>query len=351
MKKFIFLLFIVLLNGVWVVRAQDLIAVQNGGAPSFYTQFTDAVNAANSGDTIYLPAFIYSTNNMTITKELHIIGVGHNPDSTIATGFTQLNGNINIGDGSSNGSIEGVYLSGRIEFHTPLAHPITSGFQIIRNNIQELVFYNDGTQIHYSNNLIIENIIRENIYGNPSSIQLDIQSNIISNNIVMNNFFAFGYNNVIKNNLFLNKDNNGQTITNMNGCLFENNVIFRMNGASDNNCIFRNNLSNHPIANYNQSGTNISTDNIYVNDGGSNIFVNYPNITSFSYSNDFHLDPTSPGKNAGKDGTDVGIYGGAYPWKEGSIPNRPHIIYSNIGNSTNSNGALPVNIKVEAQGN
>jgi hypothetical protein len=45
----------------------------------------------------------------------------------------------------------------------------------------------------------------------------------------------------------------------------------------------------------------------------------------------------------------VGIYGGAFPWKEGSIPNTPHVTNKNIGHTTNSNGTLPVNIKVAAQ--
>ncbi len=35
---------------------------------------------------------------------------------------------------------------------------------------------------------------------------------------------------------------------------------------------------------------------------------------SFSYAYDFSLQATSPGKNAGTDGTDIGIYGGAKPF-------------------------------------
>jgi hypothetical protein len=71
--------------------------------------------------------------------------------------------------------------------------------------------------------------------------------------------------------------------------------------------------------------------------------------TSFSYSDDYHLKSTSVGVNAGRDGTDIGIYGGAFPWKEGSLTFNPHYQRINISPTTDNNGNLNVNIKVEAQ--
>ena len=75
----------------------------------------------------------------------------------------------------------------------------------------------------------------------------------------------------------------------------------------------------------------------------------YQSGNTFSYTQDYHLKSNCVGKNAGKDGTDIGIYGGVFPWKEGSVPKNPHIINSTIGGTTNSNSALPINIKVSAQ--
>lgn len=69
----------------------------------------------------------------------------------------------------------------------------------------------------------------------------------------------------------------------------------------------------------------------------------------FSYQYDFNLQIQSPGINAGTDGTDIGIYGGAFPWKEGSIPINPHIQTKTISSTTDPSGNLPVNIKVMTQ--
>ena len=50
-------------------------------------------------------------------------------------------------------------------------------------------------------------------------------------------------------------------------------------------------------------------------------------------------------------GTDIGIYGTAEPFKDGGVPNNPHIQINSIGSSTNAEGDLPINIKVAAQDN
>ena len=63
----------------------------------------------------------------------------------------------------------------------------------------------------------------------------------------------------------------------------------------------------------------------------------------------FHLRPGCLGKNAGTDGTDLGIYGGSFPWKNGSLPPNPHIQTKNISSATDPIGNLNVNIKVKAQ--
>jgi hypothetical protein len=111
------------------------------------------------------------------------------------------------------------------------------------------------------------------------------------------------------------------------------------------NCIFNNNLFvqniNFPI------GTNLGSNNI-VNQNPSSIFINQSG-TTYNYEQNYHLQPTCPGKNAGTDGTDIGVYGGMFPWKDGSLPPNPHVQYKNIQQSTDQNGNLNVNIKVAAQ--
>jgi hypothetical protein len=68
--------------------AQNLIAVQNAGTPSFFLMITEAIESAQDGDTIYLPGGSFGDCN--INKRLYLVGVGHHPDSTNATNFTLL---------------------------------------------------------------------------------------------------------------------------------------------------------------------------------------------------------------------------------------------------------------------
>jgi hypothetical protein len=49
------------------------------------------------------------------------------------------------------------------------------------------------------------------------------------------------------------------------------------------------------------------------------------------------------------DGTDVGIYGTASPYKPGGVPYNPHFRSATIAPATDPDGDLPVNIRVAAQ--
>ena len=54
-----------------------------------------------------------------------------------------------------------------------------------------------------------------------------------------------------------------------------------------------------------------------------------------------------PKKYIGTDGTQVGIYGGEYPWN--IIPSTLRLLESDIDTKTSAEGILKVSIKVEAQ--
>lgn len=131
--------------------------------------------------------------------------------------------------------------------------------------------------------------------------------------------------------------------------------------------MIRNNIffDSNPDCSYNVCRDNYYQNNIFAsspsfnNSSGHNNIGNInPNalFTSFSgnsYSptDNYHLQPNSIGINAGTDGTDIGIYGGPFPWKEGAVPSNPHVQFININGNTNPNGTLPVNINVNAQDN
>jgi len=350
MKKFYFVVITIFLNSS-LLQAQKLIAVQNGGTPTFYTMLDSAIVHAQNGDTLYLPGELYTNTQFTINICLHIVGVGVHPDSSSATLYTRILGNITFTDGSDGGSITGVYLqNGNINLIG------VSNFTVNRCNIKDLSLGTD-TDSSSSNNVFVENIVNGQIYGKRSKMN-HFYSNIIGGSVsYLSNYNSF------KNNIFL--ANNTQlcscgltdcfyaVITQISSSLFENNVFLRNVSATCAilcnlyNCTFNNNLFVDNINIQLISNTSIGYNNIMAQPQSS-IFVNQTGST-FSFNQNYHLQPTCLGVNAGRDGTDIGIYGGAYPWKDGNIPFNPHYQSITVAPTTDSTGNLNVNIKVEAQ--
>ena len=303
--------------------AQNLIAVQNGNAPKFFQQVDDAIVNAVDGDTLYIPGGSWNLTQP-INKRLHLIGVGHHPDSTKVTFPTKIS-QINLDSGASNGSITGINILGGFMVQTEM-----NNYTVKRCRI-----YIVGLVAKASNFLFIENAI-----DNGFSVFISA-----SNFSCFNNIFSGGgsgsiiTNSIFKNNVFL------QFIA-ANFSLFENNIICSIDPFNYvNNSIARNNIFTYNFT-FDYS-TNVGSNNLF-GQPQPGIFVNQSGNT-FDYSHNYHLQPNNPGKNAGTDGTDIGIYGGIYPWKEGSIPSNPHFQSIQIAPKTDANGNLNVKIKVAAQ--
>jgi len=333
--KAAFLTTLLLFASIFTLIAQNLIAVQNGGVPKFFTLLQEAVNNAQNGDTIFIPGGGF--DGVTINKKIHLIGVGHHPDSTNVTARTIIP-YISLESGADNGSLTGIYFPstinivyGNINTNINIIQNI-SGYSISRCYISKI--YDGAIAANFTFN--------ENIIG-----FLSINgSNISLNNNLIYNSLSVQYG-LVKNNIFL------FTNGNLYNCLVENNIfnsIFSYNSSSKS--IFHNNVKygvNGILSEYNIQGSGNFLDDVTL----QSIFVNFDPTTMTSgegvYKADFHLLPNSPYKNAGRDGTDIGIYGGAFPWKDGSIPSNPHFQTIKIGPKTDTNGSLNVKIKVAAQ--
>lgn len=352
MKTIVSVLF-VLLCATTGINAQNLIAVQNGGTPSFYQKLDSAIMYTTNGDTLYISGGPFTYNNsisdvIAIDKELHLIGVGHNPDSTSSTNITKISASISFMMGSNKSSLEGIFLEGNI-YPGISSDEDVDNIIISRSNVGSLFLG------RLANNWSVrENIIKGGVYGSYSSSVIPYaQNNYFSNNIIEGQISSFSYNNVFANNIclfFAYNDIYGysfSTFANIEGSIFQNN-IFLMTGTYSNSsnfsCRFFNNLF---VFDFEVTDGSLGQNNI-INQVQSSIFISQ-NGNKFDYSHNYHLPPSSPGKNAGTDGTDIGIYGGAFPWKEGSIPFNPHFQKIQISPTTDNNGNLNVNIKVAAQ--
>lgn len=317
------------------LEAQNLIAVQNGDTPEFFYALDSAIIHAQNGDTIYLPGGNFTLSNY-IDKNLHIIGTGHHPDSTSST-FSTTIGQFLLADGASNGSLSGVNINGSIQ-----CSQAVHDYKISRCKILNQISLFDSSY----NFIFIENIFMNCFVAN---------SQFITNCSFYNNIFTYGFcwssiaykNCVFKNNIFLNGQGYGYLALLCQYSIIDNNIflgVSSLNGIS--NSTLRNNLFKFDVAF--QSNANSDLSNI-INYPGE-IFINQSGGL-FNYSHNYHLAPECTGNNAGTDGTDIGIYGGIFPWKEGSIPRNPHIKTKSISGATDPNGNINVTIRVAAQDN
>lgn len=312
------------------MNAQKTIAVLTGSNWTFYTDFSTALNQCATGSTIYLPGgtFILSQNVDTINKSVSIIGVGHHPDSTLATSPSVLQGDLKFGNGGDNSTIVGVYITGSINISNGTQN--VSNINIIRCRVGGGIYPGNFYNVNIDECVVLNNI---NSYSNVSN-NIIVQRSIILGNIYDLNGATFN------NNILYGVAGNGVT----NHCVFKNNVILNSVGIYTYQSIFSNNLI-FGTESTTQGNTNISN---YINGNYVSTFINCASA-NYSYNNDYHLLSTSVGKNSGTDGTDIGIYGTAYPYKPSAVPANPHISFKSISPSSAPNGTLPVNIRVIAQ--
>ncbi|HEX5151347.1 MAG TPA: hypothetical protein VFW07_07855 [Parafilimonas sp.] len=342
MKKLIFSTLIT--TTLIFAKAQSVITIQHGSTTLFATTLDSAIIKAQNGDYIYLPGGLIATSSTTITinKNLKIFGAGYHPDSSSATGITQIPSNIlSFASGSDNSMITGIQLK---EIYFSNASTLTN-ITITRCNFQGLV----QAASNLTNILVTENVIKGRINGAGVGGNSNIlfQKNIIYDDLL--NCWNYSF----TNNIFLKQDISGSFISVCVNDIFENNVFINpgasFNGGSNANNTFNNNLFVIDSATlYYTNASGINNNNLF-NQNPANIFVNLIQNSQWTSSQNFHLQPGSAGKGKGKDGTDIGIYGSAVPFKEGGIPLNPHIRNATIAATTNANGKLSINITVTAQ--
>ena len=344
MKK---LLIISILNLLFVIQLKaqtpQIVVVRPNGVSSVFTTWDLAYAAAVDGDNIYLPGGTFTVLDP-INKRLNIIGAGSNIDSSSTTGISKLN-SITILTGGAGGTIEGVYFipngcgNGSINFGQDGNSSTMSIFTISNCNLdQGIRFINLCT-----NFLIKNNVIGAFGCNNASSLSGSLANSIISNNIITNRLIISGIANLEVNNnifFFIHPFVYLQLAYNSN---YRNNIMLTgTTTVGDSN--FFNNVNVSPYGSNNFLVYN-------VNEGFQDIFIN-PGIGSQGYiyyyevNNNYRIKATSLCHNSGTDGTDRGIYGGAFPWKDGQIPSNPHIFFKQIAPQTALDGKINVHVKV-----
>jgi hypothetical protein len=360
MKTFVFIL-LALLAATGSGFAQNLITVQSADNATFYTNLDTALFYAKNGDDIYLPGGYIKANATTlkIDKTVNIIGVGYNPYTNPATENTVIQSQtIEIMPNVNGGSISGIYAKG----NTLQILDTVSNFSINRCLFNYIFIGSTVGNIPPSNISITETVVEFYVQGNIGNYgQGNGPQNVfISNSIIgnLNSSITYSFlgnhlweNLTCKNCLIMGLSQSSSTpiLNNIQKSLFENCIIidYTYNIPGNPTNTFRNCMINI-ATNVNWDPATNSMYNCIFDQHQNSMFVD-PQGFIFNMKNNYRLLDNSPGKNAGTDGTDIGIYGGRFPWKDGGLPANPHIESKFVNGTTDNNGNLNVKIKVAAQ--
>lgn len=392
MKKIIpILMTTLLLCATYQVNAKVITVSNDASVPAQYAVIQSAVDAAVVGDTIYVNGSEQPyTETVYIRKKLVLIGAGYNPNKqnryktyvnaiyferttviaqdpsgSYISGFEL--GALNIYRTNTSAGLVGSITITRCKPNAITiadANGGVSGLLIKHNIINTLNFYKGDWTIGSGANITVtNNIIKD--------VQYAVNSNttLFSNNIIEKiNAWA------IKNATFANNIFLGDYINAFSGQQSIGSVFVTPSVAVGNNT-FNNNISYTNVLFGDQYKSNYTPNNDFVNSFYRDVTYNGVNSGGLNqigvdplfenvdftkpvdyYLNDFRLSANSPGKNAGTNGSDIGIYGGLTPWPDGGepgsgfqlspVPPIPQVLYMNVINAVIAEGSeLQVEVK------
>jgi hypothetical protein len=336
----------------------------NVNSPGSFTNLQTAIDNAVQGDTIYVAGSATSYGAITLNKSLKIFGAGiNNPNGLNTTVGTIAMGRTNVTTGANGSKLSGlicgsITITGSFSGGT-IATNLMTDITIERCSSTGITINTGSNPIDYSNFLIRNCYLAagsgNNIYFAGSSVNSIYNNFRIENNVIDNGIIFRVQNtsvdvNVVtfSNNVCINKTTASSFFFPVSypypGPTFNNNIFYGVWPEGCINCTFSNNLTyfcnEDELIDAANPGS-IGSGNII---GQNPNFVNYPALGGpFNFSHDYNLQTSSPGKNAGTDGTDLGIYGGASPMAIGvnpAIPQMQNVTFplgGSVGVGTNLN--------------
>lgn len=335
MKTKLFFLNILFFSVSTFMNAQVVALHKTDGVQLFNgtNAFVAACNASVANDTIYLSGNGF-TANLTLNKRLLIYGSGHYPDSTEVTGKSILNGYITLSENADGFYLEGVDLTSSL---TTTSNHAVDNLTIKYSRIEGELQIN-GNASNPANNLLLINSVVQGRF-----LLQNAQNAGVFNNI-FNSYVDYSYGNLFENNIFLI---NSHGISRSDNNLLQNNIIVGTSSYTfvndGNSNVLKNNLFVDATPAWGSTPTLV---NNYIGIAQAAIFISQTGY-AFDYTHNYHLQ--APETYLGVDGTQVGLYGGAYPYKEGAVPSNPHFMSATIAPQSDAGGNLNIVIKAGAQ--
>jgi hypothetical protein len=294
-------LLVIALLSVCIVKAQSVITVDNSvGANAQYNDLQNAIDAASSGDVIYVHASELSYGNINIDKPLTLIGFSHSD-----TDKKTILGYVYLLDNASNTTISGFYISNSLNASNSNVELTNI---IIENNYLVSGIYSGDTRAGINQMIIRGNVLYE--VGDTVSVWSNFTNVIISNNIIRHwIYIKYHESATIKNNIFLDRYhpiNHG----NATGNLEVQNCIFYDNSTSTRD------INSDGIVYENCLTYNMGSGSYGILNGTNNKDNQNPNFVSasddiFNTTDDYNLQAGSPAIGTGAGGVDMGIYDGS----------------------------------------
>jgi hypothetical protein len=331
MKKFSFTYFLLtaLLSITGNLAQARILRVNNTGIPltplapntlPIYTTAQAAHDAAVNGDTIHIEPSGVDYGNLTVTKQVIIIGNGYflgpatsnfNPNLQAIPNTSKLAA-VSFNAGSSNSAIMGISILSNLTLAGD--NSSLNNITVKRNNISQFFYvygtvnnskiiqnYFDGYGLAYANGAFTNFLFSNNIMN--GAIQFDANDNGVVENNVLNVSGSYGLtiqNSTIRNNI----DGTNTATGTFTGSMVQNNMSV--------STVFGNLDGNIQNANL------------------TNVFEDWANTSSsFSIDSRLQLKTGSPAIGAGFGGINMGAYGGSFPYVLSGIPNVPSIFKLN----------------------
>ena len=350
MKTRILLLFVLLpfLSQATVWRVNG-----NEGVDADFADLPEAVAGASSGDTLYVEPLangVYSFTN--VDKMLYIYGSGYLLNSNDSTQYQSIESQLDVirfVEGSEGSLLSGFKTSGSfcpfgcgqilinaccitIENCRNSGNPNSDRFIAMTSKADNCVIRN----CHYPNGDVEVQRIED-----PELFGTGVSGTIISNSIfkkVQAAAITETITSLIVNNCILT--NGGVSTDRARNTTFSNCIAIGTYGQyCDGSCTFINTVKGSA----NLNGTEFNT--ILIESGDALFDLSFSDHPELQYQ----LDPASPAKGAGTDGTDCGIFGGVEPYQLSGMPNIPSIFELSVGAIGNANNqTLDVNLKAKS---
>jgi len=317
---------------VWTVS-------NDANQPAQFSNLQIACDSASAGDTLYVQGTPTDYGSVSIKKQLHIIGAGIKPSGNFLYGYptaisTIILDTVSYISGASGTIIEGVTNNSTLTTYTGCKNIILKRNKFAGSYRK----FNSCTNILIYNNIFTAGYLRLS-----SATNIIIMNNIFSSSYIENGGTTIS----ISNNVFLNSI----AFSSCNSSTISNNIFYYAAVTSTDYCSFSNNIG-FGIATNIVQGTNTGSGNLTSDPKFTYIYSTTDH--SFNDNNKYSTQTTSPANNAGTDATDIGIYGGQYPWPESNIaaymhlisPTMPVVQELNIQNSSvPANGTLNFSVK------